>query len=226
MSRVNPGDPQMEQGSHVPRHHSTFPMGNNQFITCRFGEYVPFFAFDSYEKDKVRQRSITTTRSLSLKAPLMEDINLKRDYFQVYYDALLPVNWDKCYVRPKRGDIVDWQKCSTNVASFPSKVSAMCRSLWQSLSFGQDMDFRSIMRVLVFIEMFYSNGSLINHFGAHMSPILKSSSNLLLVLVLVPRLRKILILSLIISVYGFCMLFPIVLLLILFLIRLQASFIR
>lgn len=175
MSRVNPGDAQMEQGAHVPRHYSNFPMGNNQFITCRFGEYVPFFAFDSYEKDKVRQRSITTTRSLSLKAPLMEDINLKRDYFQVYYDALLPINWDKCYVRPKRGDIVDWSKCSTNVASFPRKVNDMCRSLFTGLSFGEDMDFRIVMRVLVFIEMFYSNGSLINHFGAHLSPLLKVS---------------------------------------------------
>lgn len=173
MSRVNPTDPQMEQGAHVPRHYSTFPMGNNQFITCRFGEYVPFFVFDSYEKDKVRQRSITTTRSLSLKAPLMEDINLKRDYFQVYYDALLPINWDKCYVRPKRGDIVSWQSCSTNVPNFPELVRSMCFSVWTGLSFDASMDFRDVMRTLVFIEMFYSNGSLINHFGAHMSSILK-----------------------------------------------------
>lgn len=176
MSRVNASDSQVEQGAHVPNHHSTFPMGNNQFITCRFGEYVPFFVFDSYEKDKVRQRSVTTTRSLSLKAPLMEDINLKRDYFQVYYDALLPINWDKCYVRPKHGDIVDWQKCSTNVAGFPDKIRSLVMAYTGEV-IPEDIPVSpfAMFNWLVFLEMFYSDGALINHFGAHMSPIFKAT---------------------------------------------------
>lgn len=174
MSRINAENPQESQGAHVPVHHSNFPMGNNQFITCRFGEYVPFFAFNSYEKDKVHQRNVTTTRSLSLKAPLMEDINLKRDYFQVYYDALLPINWDKCYIRPKRGDIVDWQKCSTNVADFRDKIRQICFAV-HGYYIAQDVGTTPAqilfgwLKALTFLEMFYSDGALINHFGCHLS---------------------------------------------------------
>lgn len=174
MSRINAENPQESQGAHVPNHHSNFPMGNNQFITSRFGEYVPFFAFNSYEKDKVRQRNVTTTRSLSLKAPLMEDINLKRDYFQVYYDAILPINWDKCYIRPKRGDIVDWQKCSTNVADFRDKVRQITfavKNLYIGLepSTSPSSIIDGWFKALTFLEMFYSDGALINHFGCHLS---------------------------------------------------------
>lgn len=174
MSRINAENPQESQGAHVPNHHSNFLMGNNQFITCRFGEYVPFFFFNSYEKDKVRQRNVTTTRSLSLKAPLMEDINLKRDYFQVYYDALLPINWDKCYIRPKRGDIVDWQKCSTNVADFRDKIRRLTSVVHENyIAVDSGTTPSSILygwlKALTFLEMFYSDGALINHFGCHLS---------------------------------------------------------
>lgn len=179
MSRINAENPQEAQGAHVPNHHSNFNYNKIIYVTSRFGEYTPFFHFDSYEKDKIHQRSVTTTRSFSLKAPLMEDINMKRDYFQVYYDAILPINWDKCYIRPKQGDIVDWLKCSTNVDNFPQKVRQMCSAVWQYYvvsEYSSSADkLKDILRTLTFVEMFYSDGSLLSHFGCHLAPCFKAT---------------------------------------------------
>ena len=49
MSRINAQDSQVDQGAHVPQHHSNFDLSNNMYRTYRFGEYAPFFFIDSYE---------------------------------------------------------------------------------------------------------------------------------------------------------------------------------
>lgn len=188
---INDANALNEQSPNVRVSHSTFPMERHIFGTYRFGEYSPFFYYDGIPSDTVRQRSITTTRSMSLSAPLMQDIKLKRDYFIVPYQALLPRNWEKVYVNPKKGDDVIADKVGPFVENFPSKIADATLALFgevhdevnsinsQSESFDPasvNVALLNFFRWLVWSEMFYSNGCLLATLGVHLSDSFKLTS--------------------------------------------------
>ena len=138
MEIVNSNPQNIDKVKDNPRH-SLFPLERHVFGTFRFGEYSPFFYFDGVGSDKVSQRSVTTTRSLSLNAPLMEDVYMKRDYFAVYYDAILPLNWEKVYVNPKKGDDVP-SVAGCVVDNLPYRVAQMLGNLKQEIDNLYDDD--------------------------------------------------------------------------------------
>lgn len=183
-SMINDENALNEQRPNVRVGHSTFPQERHIFGTYRFGEYSPFFYFDGIPSDKVRQRSVTSTRSMSLSAPLMQDIKMKRDYFIVPYQALLPKNWEKVYVNPKKGDDILPFIVGPFVSRFPSKIASLTLDLWSNFitSFEavdpddpdydpQDLNalFLKFFQWLVWSEMFYSNGCLLATLGVHLS---------------------------------------------------------
>lgn len=152
--------------------HSRFDLERHVLGTYRFGEYAPFFFFDGVGSDSIRQRSVTTTRSLSLNAPLMENINMKRDYFAVYYDAILPHNWQKVYVNPKKGDDVDASKVGCSVVNFGSKIvnyfirlKTFLASQYTPSSSTFDFIALSFFRYIFLIESICSHGSLLASLG-------------------------------------------------------------
>lgn len=152
---------------------SRFPLSYEFFDTHRFGEYHPHFWFDGVEGDKdVRLRSAHDVRSYTLKAPLLQDISMKKDYFMVPLEALLPLNHDKWNPIPVNGDDVS-DDVGLGVADFWVLVNSIVLPRLSSISTvaGQSGSsavqlVATIFNALIMGEYFYSSGSLMNSLGA------------------------------------------------------------
>lgn len=175
---IQEGNFQNDTPVKVKESYSHFPLVRKSFVTSRFGEYTPFYYMESVPKDSIRQRNEVITRSLNLKAPLMEDITMHRDYFSVDMAALLPNNWDKIYVNPKKGDDVLAEEVSDTIVNFDGKVVSAFNALWdQTLalfdtsdgSFDSGDALNALVKTLVFGEYFFSEGSLLSYLGIHLA---------------------------------------------------------
>ena len=174
---LTPGNPVNEASKKSVRTRSRFDLSYSFFDTHRFGEYHPHFTFNGVPDDKdVRLRSSHDLRSYTLGAPLMQDISMKKDYFYVPLPTLLPLNWEKWYKNPKLGDDVS-DNVGTLVTNFWTKVSTLCSNLRATLSTclvsstgvfytaGAAASLEACLRYLVFLEYFYSSGSLLKSCG-------------------------------------------------------------
>lgn len=174
MPEVVSAMPQNEPtGKHV-RTRSTFPLQYHSFDTFRYGEYHPHFVMEGVAKDRIKLRSSHELRSYTLQAPLMEDISMKKDYFNVPMEAILPRNWDKFFANPVKGD-----DCPANAgpssSAFYGLVNQMATRIVTKLraivgvgsSFTDAQVCDSFFRSLVLLEYFYSTGSLLSSLGIH-----------------------------------------------------------
>lgn len=163
----NPANQATGQDVHT---RSKFPFGYKFADTHRFGEYHPFFVMEGVEGDKINLHCAHDVRSYTLGAPLLQDIQLKKDYFAVPREAILPLNWDKFYTIPTIGDDVP-DDVGTTVVGFWSKVGSAWSSMMSYLigiSHPTDVNFfTGLFRTLIFGEFFYSEGSLLSSLGAH-----------------------------------------------------------
>ncbi len=94
------------QNENVPKHHSRIPLSSRRYETTQFGLVTPFFVTESVPGDTIRLNSKHNIRSASLKAPLMSDVFMQKDFFSVPMQALLPLNWQKLITNPVDGDDV------------------------------------------------------------------------------------------------------------------------
>lgn len=143
-------------------------LGYEFYDTLRFGEYHPFTAMEVVPKDIVTAQFKHNIMSYTLKAPLMQGIQVKKSIFQVPREAILPFNWEKWFKNPVIGqDIPD--DVGTSVAGFWTKVKSMCNPLltaFQTAIQGSEPTDKAgflhdMFLTLVFLEYFYSNGSLL-----------------------------------------------------------------
>lgn len=86
--------------------YNTFNRSLRRLLTTRFADIHPFFAQDAIEGDNVRFRSSHDLRTYTMKSPLMSDVRMNEDYFQVPWSAILPNTWEYIYRIPVRGDDV------------------------------------------------------------------------------------------------------------------------
>lgn len=159
---------------------SNFPLNFPYYQSMRFGEYIPHFVVDGVPNDKnLRLQSAHNIRSTSLKAPLMQDIMLKKDYFKVNMRAILPKNWDKIYVNPTMGDDVQAQYVNTVIEDFPSWCRTIVMAIYNKVTIYGDSsqiatDYKEylecVLRFMLVSEYFYSQGSLLATLGTHESP--------------------------------------------------------
>lgn len=149
---------------------SKFPFGYKFADTHRFGEYHPFFVMEGVEGDKIDLHCSHEVRSYTLKAPLLQDIQLKKDYFVVPREAILPMNWDKFYTIPTIGDDVR-DDVGTSVLGFWELVCNGWNSMKANLlgnSNPTGVDFLTgMLRTLFVGEMFFSEGNLMSSLGIH-----------------------------------------------------------
>ena len=89
------GNAQNGAGGNTPHNRSKFNLAYQFFDTHRFGEYHPFFVMECVDSDRVGTRCSHDVRSYTLKAPLMQDIKMKKDFFSVPMQAILPLNWEQ-----------------------------------------------------------------------------------------------------------------------------------
>lgn len=177
MSEVNNGMPQNTPTGKSVHTRSNFPLQYHKFDTMRFGEYHPHFVMEGVAKDKISFRSSHELRSYTLKAPLMEDISMKKDYFAVPMTAILPLNWDKFFANPVNGQDIP----SSDVG--PSSVNAYARfgtlmnnlyARFKVLLNGSNTTYTDLMtvtaalRFVVLGEYWYSTGSLLATLGCNL----------------------------------------------------------
>lgn len=164
---TTPGAP-INQASQKPVNTSSgFMLSYPFFDTHRFGEYHPHFYDEGVPKDKdytlqCKHRLLSYT----LGSPLMQDIMMKKDYFAVPLSAVLPINWEKWYKNPNRGDdVADEVGCT--VPQFWLQIAAAANTLRTSmLSYLVNIStphtaLTVAMRFMTWLEMFYSDGSLL-----------------------------------------------------------------
>lgn len=163
------------QGS-TPRTFSTFPLEYHLFDTHRFGEYHPHYVEEGVKEDVLPVRSSHDVMSYTLKSPLMQEITMHKDYFNVPMEAILPLNWEKYFDNPVRGDDVP-NNVGPSVADFWELVGVSMNALYNTLisilansSFNSGQKLTAVLRFLIIGEYFYSNGSLLASLGCHGAP--------------------------------------------------------
>lgn len=166
------GDAINKPSDKLVRTRSRFPsLSYHMFNTERFGEYNVNFVMDCVEGDRVPVRSGGQVQSYTLKAPLMQTISRKKDYYLVPMEAILPMNWPKWYTNPVVGDDVP-DDCGTGVENFWSKVTTFVDQLrgvtiglLKNSSRTPKEKLTALIRFLCMAEMFFSNGNLIASLG-------------------------------------------------------------
>lgn len=157
----------------TPRTRSTFKLRQLFPNTHRFGEYIPHYVDDLTKDDRYPVHSSGGVRSYTFKSPLLQNITRNKDYFLVPMDAILPLNWEKFFDNPVRGDDV-LDDVGPTVENFWSKVGIFYQALNGALqtlittSTTTPAQFLlAFFRYLVVGEYFYSNGNLLSSLNCH-----------------------------------------------------------
>ncbi len=168
----------MQDGNHLnnslppkPSKRSNFSIKKPLAFTPRFGEITPFFEFRGESSDKISMRSSFDLRTFSLQSPLMRNLTMHKNYFQVPMEAILPFNWDtKIYPNPTIGDDVpedaytfgDYSFIRNKLATYsiptPSDFSQL----------GAQVQGYTVMSMFYFlrsVEVLFSSNSLANNLG-------------------------------------------------------------
>lgn len=176
-SGVVAGNPQNQPGdANVPRTRSTFDLKYHFFNTHRFGEYMPHYVEELNKDEDFPINSSHDLRSYTLESPLMQSVKRVKDYFLVPMEAILPLNWEKFFDNPVRGDDVlddvgpTVENFWTKVKSLVSNCQAGLTALLADASTTEDIALLGTLRYLILGEFFYSNGSLMSSLGAHGAP--------------------------------------------------------
>lgn len=159
------GNKQNEPGGKTPHSRSRFQLSDSMFVTERFADYNPCFVLEGVSGDKITLNQPHQVRTYTLKAPLMQNLLKKKDFFMVPMQAILPNNWEKFYTNPVIGDDVPLG-VGTGVPNFWGRLLTVFKADLNSLyttingSGTDETKIHDMLLFLVFYEMFYSAGSL------------------------------------------------------------------
>ena len=177
------GNSQNIPEAQTPRTRSTFPLHYHFFNTHRFGELIPHFVEDANKDESFPIHSAHDLRSYTLDSPLLQSVKRNKDYFMVPMESILPLNWEKFFDNPVRGDdVLDdvgpsvenfWYK----VGSFINVVKSECSSILSNSSTTNPVALQVILRYLILGEYFYSNGNLLASLGCHGAPYCTCTEN-------------------------------------------------
>lgn len=114
-------DPQNDQQTARRSRLNTFDLHRPVLLTPRFGELTPFECFYANPSENFRFSSSYQLRTYTLASPLYSRLRMYKDYFQVPLSSILPVNWDKFYANPIKGDDVPATVyCDYNISPYIS----------------------------------------------------------------------------------------------------------
>lgn len=171
ISSTTPGREVNETNGHAPRHYSRFPLKRRFYQTMRFGEITPHLAMEAIGRDTLPLHSSHDIRSYTLKAPLMSNLTMKKDYFSIPLHAILPINADKIITNPTQGDDVS---DGVNGVVDGKVFFTQLRSLYSRLTVNADgSSWSSILSAVIFLEYFLSSGSLVRQLGMSFSSCFK-----------------------------------------------------
>lgn len=173
-----------EVSTHSPHGHSKVPLSAHNAGTYKFGLITPHAVYDVVNNDKFPLRSKTVVRSFNLKAPLLGNIRMHKNYFQIPKMAILPRNWDKIETNPVRGDDVVaadvncvLQAPQTTFSTFITKsLSLLTGLLFDETDLSTYADSLTFaMKFNIALESIFSAGSLASSLGIHLTRMLKNN---------------------------------------------------
>lgn len=157
----------------VSKHHSLFPLKEVFMDTHRFGEYHPHFVLDAWESEKHPVRCVADTRSYTLRAPLMQDITMNKDYFMVTLRSILPLHAERVRTNPTLGDDIP-ADAYTSISNFIDKVSTFAGSFDSAIATAYSLPTKEefntlVLKKFIFLESVFSRGSLLASLGCNLS---------------------------------------------------------
>ena len=152
---------------------SSFPeLSHRVAFTARFGEVSPFFVMESVAGDKVPLRSKFDMRTYTLKSPLLDNLTMRKSFFQVPKQAILPLQFERIFTQPTIGDDVPQDAyCTVNYRNFWATFVYIYRSLlaWKQDKFPTGMPdvpfITAVTKFAVVVESVCSRGSLAKSLG-------------------------------------------------------------
>lgn len=84
---------------------SRFTLREKVAFTPRFGQITPFMSMSVLPDDDIRMNTILDLRTFTLKSPLLKNLTMNKQYFQIPMECILPFNWKtKIFPNPNIGD--------------------------------------------------------------------------------------------------------------------------
>lgn len=157
---------------------SKFDLSHHHFTTLPFGEYVPFFSMECVNGDDIKLRSQHSLNTFTLKSPILSNIRMRKDYFSVPMEAILPFNWDKIITNPLFGDDVDAElvNCVLDLSMF-NMTDSQNRKFFALFNAVFDKNANKLLsyrlNFLTLLELFFSNGSLLSRLGFNFNKIVR-----------------------------------------------------
>lgn len=140
---------------------SVLDLSRANFKTERFGTYNPFEVIDVTARDIVPLHNSHNVRTLPMKSPMLNPLQLHKDYFFVPMDAILPRTWEYIFKQPSQGDDVPADAHCLFDFSFIRSALNRLRTVAEEDIPATLSDF---FRVLS-LELLLSRGSLLNSLG-------------------------------------------------------------
>lgn len=189
--------PEYQEGHAINEAHKTpihnksrFNLSVKRALTPRFGLNTLFYAKEVLPEDgPITIEPNSNTRSYTLKAPLLGDINKHVSFYQVPLQAILPFNWEKIVKQSDRGTDVQNVESGTGIVSaldgvncvvsnFPYRLSQRLSADWTALqtaiyettqqsTLSVSDYIKNILHFVIRWEMFFSQGSLLSYCGVH-----------------------------------------------------------
>lgn len=162
---------------------SKFDLSHHHLTTLPFGEYVPFFSMECVNGDNINLRSQHSLNTFTLKSPILSNIRMRKDYFSVPMEAILPFNWDKIITNPLFGDDIDAEQvnCVLDLSIFNYQESTNNKSFVtlfnENFSQAQTKKIGLQLNLLTIAELFFSNGSLLSRLGYNFNKLFSFSNS-------------------------------------------------
>lgn len=152
-----------------------FPMSYLHYTTENYGLLNPFFAMEGVPGDTIPLESKHEVRAHTFKAPLMSSITKNKDYYNIPMRAILPRTWELIYANPTQGDdIPEDANCCLDIWLIFQNIAYNFGSLDSHLDKQVGAhEFGTIMRYLLFCELFLSDGCLLSKMGYRLSPLFR-----------------------------------------------------
>ncbi len=172
---VNKSDQSAIQTDKAPRNRSKFDLSHHHLTTLRFGEIFPFFNMEAVNNDKITLRSKHDLSTFTLKSPILSNLRMRKDYFSVPMEAILPFNWDKIITNPLFGDDVDADSCNcvVDLSRLRNLINTINARIADNTYKTKPNGFLNSLSIL---ELFFSKGSLLSRLGYNFSSMLTISA--------------------------------------------------
>lgn len=178
-SAQTPTNPVNEAHKQYNQSRTQFPMTYLHFTTENYGLLNPFFVMEGVPGDTIPLESKHEVRAHTFKAPLMSPITKNKDYYNIPMRAILPRTWELIYANPTQGDdIPEDANCCLDLYPIFSNFQYNWNTSISTLLTTKITAsiFKSILRYLLYCELFLSDGSLLAKMGYRFSPLFRYDS--------------------------------------------------